>query len=59
VNVHRKGDATTVEAVSPSTSHALDRVLEERRGADEEDWLFVTVIEQEADGSSRATASPG
>ena len=40
----------TVEAVSPATSHALDRLLEERGGVDDEDWLFTTSVEKVVDG---------
>jgi len=45
VTVTRKGNKTTVEAVSPSTSHALDLLIKERNAADDEAWLFVTVRE--------------
>ena len=41
LTVQRKGGATSVEAVSRETSHALDRLLEERGGS-AQDWLFVT-----------------
>lgn len=53
VTVHRKGNKTTVEAVSPRTSDALDRLLQERtarRAAEESDPLFVSRIEKTVDG---------
>lgn len=53
VRVHRKGNITTVEAVSPHTSDALDRLLEERadRGAAEDsDPLFVSQTDKTVNG---------
>ncbi|MGH7747021.1 MAG: tyrosine-type recombinase/integrase [Candidatus Dormibacteria bacterium] len=42
VGVHRKGDKRTVEALSPATAYAIDRLLEVRGEIGDEDWLFVT-----------------
>src|SRR6478736_8455851 len=50
ITVHRKGEVTTVEAVSPSTSHALDRLLEQRGDVDDAEWLFTTEVEQTVGG---------
>jgi integrase/recombinase XerD len=50
VTVHRKGDATTVEAVSPGTSHALDRLLEQHGAIADADWLFTTAVEETVEG---------
>ena len=41
ITVRRKGGRLSVEALSPGTRHALDRLLKQRDGAKPEDFLLV------------------
>jgi integrase len=55
ITVRRKGGRISIEAVSPATRDAIDRLIAERPDANDDDWLLLTTLRRKDDAGEEVT----